>query len=117
MSLSFVPPMSESLVLCEGFHDRAFWDGWLRLLGCDSAGFRPGTSGFPAVDPWGVGVRGGQFAYRSNSGAFVRIRPCQGKTNVLREAKIRLAQRATKSLVRLVISVDVDASASGIVAG
>lgn len=21
--------MSESVILCEGFHDRAFWDGWL----------------------------------------------------------------------------------------
>jgi hypothetical protein len=57
--------MSESVILCEGFHDRAFWDGWLTLLKCDSAGFRPGTSGYPQNDPWGDPVRQGQFAYRS----------------------------------------------------
>lgn len=45
--------MSESVILCEGFHDRAFWDGWLTHLGCNSDGFRPGTPGYPALDPWG----------------------------------------------------------------
>ena len=109
--------MSESVVLCEGFHDRAFWDGWLTFLGCNSGGFKPGTPGYPASDPWGDKVRGGQFAYHSKSGSFVRVRPCNGKHNVLQEARIRLAQRATKPLLRLVINVDVDTSAAGATPG
>src|ERR1700687_1579832 len=109
--------MSESVVLCEGFHDRAFWDGLLTYLGCNSDGFKPGTPGFPALDPWGDPVRHGQFAYRSNSGNFIRVRPCNGKSNVLQEARIRLTQRTTKRLVRLVINVDVDTSAAGLAPG
>ena len=103
--------MSESVILCEGFHDRAFWDGWLTLLGCNSDGFKPGTPGYPASDPWGDKVRGGQFAHRSKSGRFIRLRPCGGKKNVLQEARIRLRLRATKPLLRLIINVDVDRSA------
>src|SRR5262245_28233626 len=99
--------MSESVILCEGFHDRAFWDGWLTFLGCKSDGFKPGTPGDPASDPWGDKVRGGQFAYHSKSGSFVRLRPCNGKHQVLREAFIRLRQRNVKPLLRLVINVDV----------
>lgn len=109
--------MSESLILCEGFHDRAFWDGWLTSLGCNSDGFKPGTTGFPALDPWGVEVRGGQFAYQSKSDSFIRVRPCNGKNNILREVRIRLNQRDTKALVRLVINVDVDTSASSATLG
>ena len=105
--------MSESVILCEGFYDRAFWDGWLTSLGCNCDGFKPGTPGFPALDPWGDPVRRGQFAYRSKSGSFVRARPCNGKGNVLQEARIRLTQRTTKRLLRLVVNVDVDTSAAG----
>jgi hypothetical protein len=89
--------MSESVILCEGFHDRAFWDGWLLFLGCDSAGFKPGTPGFPALDPWGDPVRRGQYAYRSKSGSFVRLRPCNGKSNVLQEARVRLIHKAASA--------------------
>jgi hypothetical protein len=110
--------MSESVILCEGYHDRAFWDGWLTSLGCNSAGFKPGTPGYPAIDPWGDEVRGGgQFAFRSNSGSFLRVRPCNGKTNILRQARIRLTQRTTKQLLRLVINVEVDTSAAATATG
>jgi hypothetical protein len=110
--------MSESVILCEGFHDRAFWDRWLTSLGCKSDGFKPGTRGFPALDPWGDPVRHGQFAYRSKSGkGFVRVRSCNGKSNVLKEARNRLTQRTTKRLLRLVINVDVDTSAAGMAPG
>jgi hypothetical protein len=70
-------------------------------------------SGYPALDPWGDPVRRGQFAYRSKSGSFIRLRPCNGKSNVLHEARVRLTQRSTKRLLRLVINVDVDISAAG----
>jgi hypothetical protein len=104
--------MSESVILCEGYHDRAFWDGWLTCLGCNSDGFKPGTTGYPALDPWNDPVRGGQFAYRSLTGSFVRIRPCHGKSNVVKVARIRLTERTTKQLVRLVINIDVDTPAT-----
>jgi hypothetical protein len=105
--------MSESVVLCEGFHDRAFWDGWLTLLGCNSSGFKPGTPGAPGVDPWGLKVGHGQFAYRSKSSRFVRVQHCKGRGNVLRLARLRLIERNTKRLERLVINVDVDISVAG----
>jgi hypothetical protein len=102
--------MSESVVLCEGYHDRAFWDGWLKHLGCSSQGFEPSTPGYPALDPWGDKVGGGQFAYYSPTQRFVRVRPCNGKSNILRELRIRLVLRSTKVLESLVINVDVDTS-------
>ncbi len=105
--------MSESVILCEGFHDRAFWDGWLTYLGCKSDGFKPGTTGYPASDPWGDKVRGGQFAYRSKSDLFIRLRPCNGKSNLLREIRVRLSQRSTKPLRRLILNVDADTIAVG----
>jgi hypothetical protein len=109
--------MSESVILCEGFHDRAFWNGWLKLLGCDSTGFEPKTPGYPAPDPWGLPVSHGQFAYRSKSGRFLRVRQCGGRANVLPQARSRLNQRTTKQLLQLVINVDVDASAANPIAG
>jgi hypothetical protein len=109
--------MNESVILCEGFHDRAFWDGWLTYLGCNSDGFKPGTPGYPASDPWGVKVRGGQFAYHSKTGHFIRVVPCHGKSKILQEARIRLTRRTTNPLLRLVINVDVDTSAAGTTSG
>jgi hypothetical protein len=103
--------MSESVVLCEGFHDRAFWAGWLAHLGCSDEGFRPGTPGYPAADPWGVRVAGGHFAYRSASGGFVRVRPCGGRGNILPAVRIRLQQRTSKAVARLVINIDPDTPA------
>jgi hypothetical protein len=105
--------MSESIVLCEGFHDRAFWAGWLTHLGCSDEGYRPGTSGYPQRDPWGDPVRGGgQFAYRSRSGAFIRVRPCGGRTKILTDAEVRLRDRALRPVSRLVVTVDPDTSVS-----
>jgi hypothetical protein len=110
--------MSESVILCEGYHDRAFWKGWLEHLGCTDPGIPPAgrTGRLPIYDPWNVEVKGGQYAYRSKSGAFVRIRPCNGKSNILHEARIRLTQRTTRALLRLVINIDSDLTASGAIA-
>jgi len=105
--------MSESAVLCEGYHDRAFWAGWLVSLGCTDEGFRPGTTGFPRPDPWGDEVRGGEFGYHSNSYAFIRIVSCGGKSQVLPRAGRRLNNRARKPLIRLIISVDPDVNVAG----
>jgi len=67
--------MSESVILCEGYHDRAFWAGWLLYLGCTDPGLPPvgRTTRTPIDDPWGDRVIGGQFAYLSNTQQFIRV--------------------------------------------
>jgi hypothetical protein len=106
--------MSESVILCEGFHDRAFWAGWLAHLGCTDPGQRPGpATRVPILDPWGLRVTGGQYAYHSATGQFVRLVPCRGKDNILREARSRLQVRDSKTLLRLIINVDPDVPAGG----
>lgn len=105
--------MSESVILCEGFHDRAFWKGWLLHLQCTDPG-APGpgrTRRNPIFDPWNTQVTGGQFAYHSRTGRFIRVRPCGGKDNVPEAAKLRLMERTSKQLSQLVINVDADVSA------
>jgi hypothetical protein len=111
--------VSESIVYCEGYHDRAFWKGWLEHLGCSDPGLPPpGRTGRIAVyDPWSTEVKGGQFAYLSRSKHFVRVVPCGGKTKVLPAARSRLKQRTSKALVHLIINIDADLTAGGTAAG
>jgi len=105
--------MSESVILCEGYHDRAFWAGWLTHFGCTDPGEQPGkVDRIPVKDPWGITVARGHFAYHSPSGKFVRITPCHGKNNVLPAAGSRLKDRQGKPLTRLVISTDSDVVAA-----
>lgn len=97
--------MSESVVLCEGYLDRAFWAGWLRRLGCTI----PEKADGCIRDELGRPVHGGQHMYLFKSGQYVRVVPCGGKPEVLREARQRLSQRKMKPrLTRLIINVDPD---------
>jgi hypothetical protein len=107
--------MSESVILCEGFHDRAFWAGWLRHLGCTDPGLPTAgrTTRTQLLDPWNTPVTGGQYAYHSKSGQFIRVRPCHGIGNILPAARVRLGQRPSKRLLQLVINIDPDVSAGG----
>ena len=59
--------MSESVIYCEGYHDRAFWAGWLTHLGCADPGVPSAGSSMrrPIYDPWYTKVQSGQFAYHS----------------------------------------------------
>jgi hypothetical protein len=106
--------MSESVILCEGYHDRAFWKGWLLYLGCTDPGIPPAgsTTRRPILDPWNTRVASGQFAYHSRTSRFLRVVPCQGKSNVLQAVHLRLGQRTSKQLLRLIINVDPDVSAA-----
>jgi len=97
--------MSESVVLCEGYLDRAFWAGWLRRLGCTI----PEKVGGSVRDELGRPVHRGQHLYSSKTGQGVRVVPCGGKPEVLREARQRLGQRNMKPrLTHLIINVDPD---------
>lgn len=102
--------MSESVILCEGFHDRAFWAGWLEHLGCgDPGAAEAGQARRKRVlDPFGTPVEGGQFAFETSGGAFIRVVPCGGKEKVPVAARVRLLQRTSKAIIRLVINVDSD---------
>ncbi len=106
-------PPCESVVLCEGYHDRAFWAGWLLHLKCTDPGLPAGAgrSRKPVRDPWNGLVKGGQFAFHSPSGHFVRIVPCGGKEQVREQARLRLRNRL-EWCRRLVVSVDVDVPGS-----
>jgi hypothetical protein len=107
--------MSESVIFCEGYHDRAFWAGWLKHLGCSDPGAAaPGQKKRnPIRDPWKTPVTGGHYAYLSKSGRFVRVIPCQGKSEILPDARARLNLRGARPVPYLVIAVDPDVSASG----
>jgi hypothetical protein len=111
--------MSESVIYCEGYHDRAFWKGWLMYLGCQDPGMPlPGSNvRRPVTDPWNLTVKRGHFAYHSRSGQFIRVEPCNGKSNILPAVRNRLQQRSTKALTRLVINIDSDVTAAGVPAG
>lgn len=115
--------MSESVILCEGYHDRAFWAGWLEYLGCINLRQPPGaTKPVRVADPCGRDVTGGQFGYNSKSDKFIRIFPCEGdRKKVLREARDRLdedRQRLQQGaseprLARLMLNIDPDVNANG----
>lgn len=115
-------PEKESVILCEGYHDRAFWAGWLEYLGCTDPGRRPGrTARADVLDPWGNKVTEGQYGYHSKTGKFIRVFPCEGdRRRVLREARNRfngeqqrLQQGAESRLARLILNVDPDVNTDG----
>jgi hypothetical protein len=103
----------ESYVLSEGYHDRAFWSGYLLHLGCTDPGARPNGQREKVSDPFGVPVSSGHFAFRSKSGAFVRIVAARGKTQIPQILRTRLKESEIKRLARLVVNVDSDQSADG----
>ena len=105
--------MTESVVLCEGYHDRAFWAGLLLSLNCIDKGIIPGSVKRRRVDDIdGVKVEAGQFYYYTQSGNGVRIVPCQGKDRILPMFDSYLERRNTKSFARFVINVDPDTDAA-----
>jgi len=100
----------ESVILCEGYHDRAFWAEWLKKLRCvdprDTA--QPMLEPLDVRDPWGGRVIRGQFGFWNSKGAFIRVQPCDGKGNLLPEARRRLRARSDRRLAHLVLCVDAD---------
>lgn len=98
--------MSESVVLCEGYLDRAFWAGWLEHLGCPKP--KPGAV---VRDPNKKRVAKGQFGYYSDSDRFIRIVPCHGDSaKILPQIRRRLDGRHIDPIARLVTCTDPDTS-------
>lgn len=71
-----------AVLLCEGYHDRAFWAGVLRERGWSDARDASGK----AHDPLGKLVRDGRYAFRKNE-HFVVVVPCLGAPNIAPAAR------------------------------
>ena len=105
----------QSIILCEGYYDRAFWAGWLIDMGFMDPGLQPGKAArIPIRDPWGRAVGRGQFAFRSPGDGFVRVVPCGGRANVIPRAREFIKEQATRELAHMVLNVDDDANAGEI---
>jgi hypothetical protein len=96
----------ESIILCEGYHDRAFWAGWLKHRGCAPV---LGTPKAKAKDPFGDPLAPSDFAFHTPAGAFLRVRPCKGDTRVLDQLRWQLEGRSTHALRHLIVNLDTDA--------
>jgi hypothetical protein len=103
----------ETVIYCEGYHDRAFWAGWLLHLGCKDPGEPPPgkTDRNEVKDPWGKKVVRGEFGYSSPNDKFIRVVPCKGKSRILPIVRVRLRERVTRPLERVVINKDSDSVA------
>ena len=97
---------SEVYILCEGFHDRAFWKGLLLHWQCKD----PTNEGSVRVcDPWNKGVGQGQYAFKSPSGKFIRLVPVRGSRALLHtQFRSRLDKRRIEALDALIVSGDAD---------
>jgi hypothetical protein len=100
----------ESVVLCEGYHDRAYWQGWLLHLGCVDPGApeKPDSDRKPVYDPREKKVRGRQFGFRTPTGRFIRVVVYDGRSNLERAWKRQLKDRAAVPLQHLVLTCDGD---------
>jgi hypothetical protein len=98
---------SMTVVLCEGYHDRAFLSGVLVThLGWIDARQQPDGSKRPARDQLGA-VGGGDFGYRRLSDDHqLRVRPCEGDSKI--PEALRLLIEKDKPFDRLVICYDGD---------
>lgn len=103
----------ESYILCEGYHDRAFWKGQLLHLGCVDPGARPNGLRGKIADPFGDFVGRGHFAFYSTTGTFIRVVPAGGKLLIPELLQTRLRESEIKRLRRLVVNVDSDEHADG----
>lgn len=92
----------EVVILCEGFHDRAFWVGWLAQLGVN-------TLGKGQIDPSGALVQAPQFPLKRDQ-TFVRLVSCEGDQGVLNSLGTYLekAKSATPLLAGILVNLDDD---------
>lgn len=104
----------QHVVVCEGYHDRAFWQGWLLHLGCADPGDLGKGQRAEVQDPAGDKVRGGQFAFTSG-GRFIRVVPAGGVGNLWRTAEFQLRNKKLFTR-RLVVNLDDDQTANEVVA-
>ena len=98
--------VTESIIICEGFHDRSFLKGWLLTPGCTD----PSLGGLRVRDPWGRSVTAGNFWFYDSSGRFLRVIPANSDDRCFSMAEELLKGRTTHPIRDLAIVVDVDES-------
>lgn len=108
---------NRSLVLCEGYHDRAFWAEMLLSRRWLDPGVQQGTGQRkPIQDPWDDNkkVQGGDFLFNrpAPSDVSVRVIPCMGKTKIIPRLRRCLAERSTRPVRSIIVCVDMDTDAS-----
>ena len=107
-------PAPDTIILCEGYHDRAFWSGFLAHRGCTRPSGKSLDTPGPVRerDAWG-GIGGGTFGFRTPTGSGIRVMPCHGDTRVVPAARLQLEKRNTNQppLRRLILCVDADVDA------
>lgn len=86
-------------ILCEGYHDRAFWYGLLEYLGCQ---FRKELR-LPSH-----GKAAGEYVGETPDGGFVSIVPVDGVRNLLPSVETRLLQHEVKPIQHLIVNRDAD---------
>lgn len=113
---------SETLILCEGYQDRAFWAGCLvsafraqdaRDIVTSVESARSDTPNLPArkkrlYDPWDKPVEGGAYAFISPAGKYIRLNPCNGCAGILPALRSRLKLAEQRPLRSVIVSVDED---------
>lgn len=93
--------MKTRVLLCEGYEDRAFLDGWLRREGWVS------SKGDPSPDELGKPPPG-TYRYRRGD-VLLRVTPVDGRDNLLPGARLLLKQQPTRpGFDRLVLCLDPD---------
>jgi hypothetical protein len=98
---------TESIVFCEGYHDRAFLDGWFRIRGCKSWKDKP----YPPNNDAKLG--GGQFAFQTPRQRWVRVVQVGGEGNLLKKASVFVKEARARAVSRIVLVWDVDGDAQG----
>jgi hypothetical protein len=102
----------ESIVFCEGYHDRDFWAGWLERLGWVGPGLSATTGARVELrDPWKKTVTR-TFGFARDR-RFVRVLQCGGTQNVLRDALRELGKRPRDELHHVIVNLDSDATDGG----
>lgn len=92
----------DNVILCEGYHDRAFLAGWLESLGCVSLKDKSYRDGKPLRG-------GGQYGFhRAANDTWVRILPVEGDGNLLQRAKIIIKEATSKPINNVVVVFDRD---------
>ncbi|MFO1053501.1 MAG: hypothetical protein U1F36_14910 [Planctomycetota bacterium] len=79
-----------AILLCEGYHDRAFLSGWLEHVRGWS---KPESTSGRVRDPLGRPLAGGRFGFERNR-AFAVVAPCGGWPAIRKCAGDHLAQAA-----------------------
>lgn len=94
---------AESIIVCEGYHDRAFLRGWLIARGCEDWKDKK----YPPQNNRSV-KGGGHYVFRTPTQRWVRIVPVGGDGKLLGNADTYVQEAGSRSIERIVLVWDGD---------